>query len=36
MVEVLNPDTGGCELYDPTWNVHFIDRRTGDIRNCFN
>jgi hypothetical protein len=29
-IEILNPDSGKWELYDPTWNVHFVDENTGD------
>ena len=28
-IEVLNPDSGSWELYDPTWNVHFMDEQDG-------
>jgi hypothetical protein len=28
-IEVLNPDSGRWELYDPTWDVHFLDEKSG-------
>lgn len=29
VIEVMNPDSGHWETYDPTWNVHYFDRRSG-------
>jgi hypothetical protein len=29
-IEILNPDSGRWELYDPTWNVHFVDEKSGE------
>jgi hypothetical protein len=29
-IEILNPDSGKWELYDPTWNVHFVDEKSGE------
>jgi hypothetical protein len=31
-IEILNPDSGKWELYDPTWNVHFVDEKNGERR----
>jgi hypothetical protein len=29
-IEILNPDTGRWELYDPSWNVHFLNEKSGE------
>lgn len=28
VIEVMNPDSGRWETYDPTWNVHYFDRHS--------